>query len=89
MSATPAKDDVFFQLVTRFLEEANKLNEEHQRSRVSAALLSAASRYNAFTWLKRDPALMAGQTEEEAAQFFAEHYKAMFRENLEYLKSLK
>ena len=89
MSATPAKDDVFFELVSRFLEEANKLNEQHHRSRVSAALLSAASRYNAFTWLKRDPTLMPGQGEEEAAQFFAEHYKAMFLENIAYLKSLK
>lgn len=82
------EDQVFFDLVTRFVNEANRMNDEkHHRSRVSAALLFAAARYNAFTWMHRGEALNPGQTPEEAQEFFAEHYRTMFRENIEFLKA--
>jgi hypothetical protein len=88
MAAKPTHDAAFAELVSFFLTEANAQGDKHHRSRISAALLSAAARYNAFTWLQRDPALMPAQSSEEAAEFFAEHYKALFRENLAYLESL-
>jgi hypothetical protein len=53
--AISPEDQVFFDLVTRFINEANRMNDEqHHRSRVSAALLFAAARYNAFTWMHRE-----------------------------------
>ena len=86
--AISPEDQVFFDLVTRFIDEANRMNDEkHHRSRVSAALLFAAARYNAFTWMHRGPEMSPGQSVREAEDFFAEHYKTMFRENIEFLKA--
>ena len=86
--AISPEDQVFFDLVTRFISEANRMNDEkHHRSRVSAALLFAAARYNAFTWMHREKDMAPDQTPAEAEQFFAEHYKTMFRENVEFLKA--
>jgi hypothetical protein len=81
------EDQAFFDLVTRFLNEANLMNDTVHRSRVSAALLFAAARYNAFTWLHRDT--LQEQTEAEALEFFADHYKAMLKDNLAFLKTLE
>lgn len=82
------EDQVFFDLVTRFIAEANKMGEEnHHRSRISAALLFAAARYNAFTWMHRGPEMSPGQTPQEAEAFFAGHYKSMFLENVDFLKA--
>lgn len=81
-------DQVFFDLVTRFINEANRMNDEkHHRSRVSAALLFAAARYNAFTWMHREKDMNPGQSPEEAQEFFADHYRNMFLENVEFLKA--
>lgn len=86
--AISPEDQVFFDLVTRFINEANRMNDEkHHRSRVSAALLFAAARYNAFTWMHREKETGPGQSAAEAEEFFADHYKTMFRENVEFLKA--
>lgn len=88
MSSTlKPEDQAFFDLVTRFLNEANAMNDREHRSRISAAILFAAARYNAFTWMNRDT--MPEQTEDEAVEFFADHYRAMFRDNLAFLKTLE
>lgn len=88
MSSTlKPEDQAFFDLVTRFLNEANAMNDREHRSRISAAILFAAARYNAFTWMNRDT--MPGQTEAEAVEFFADHYRAMFQDNLAFLKTLE
>jgi Protein of unknown function (DUF3144) len=86
-TALRPEDQAFFDLVTRFLNEANAMNDANEhRSRVSAALLFAAARYNAFTWMHRDT--LPGQTEAEAVEFFAEHYRSMLKDNLAFLKTL-
>ena len=88
MSSTlKPEDQAFFDLVTRFLNEANAMNDREHRSRISAAILFAAARYNAFTWMHRDT--MPEQAEDEAVEFFADHYRAMFRDNLAFLKTLE
>lgn len=84
--ARDADDQVFFELVTRFINEANAMNDDHHRARVSSAILFAAARYNAFTWLNRDT--LPDQTEQQAEDVFADHYRAMFRSNLQFLKAL-
>ena len=81
------EDQAFFDLVTRFLNEANAMNDREHRSRISAAILFAAARYNAFTWMNRDT--MPEQAEDEAVEFFADHYRAMFRDNIAFLKTLE
>ena len=81
------EDQAFFDLVTRFLNEANAMGEREHRSRISAAIMFAAARYNAFTWMHRDS--LPDQTEDEAVAFFADHYEAMFRDNLAFLKTLE
>jgi len=80
------EDHAFFELVTKFINEANALNAAEHRSRISAAILYAAARYNAFTWMNRE--IDPEQTPEQAAEFFAGHYKAMFAENLQVLAAL-
>jgi Protein of unknown function (DUF3144) len=87
MSSLRPEDQAFFDLVTRFLNEANAMNDTEHRSRISAALLFAAARYNAFTWLNREA--MAEQTQDEAIEFFAEHYKSMLKDNFAFLKTLE
>lgn len=88
MSSTlKPEDQAFFDLVTRFLNEANAMSDREHRSRISAAILFAAARYNAFTWMHRDT--MPEQAEAEAVEFFAEHYRAMFRDNLAFLRTLE
>ena len=87
MSTLRPEDQVFFDLVTRFLNEANTMNDTEHRSRISAAIMFAAARYNAFTWMNRDQ--NPEQTEDEAVEFFAEHYRAMFRDNVTFLRTLE
>ena len=87
MTTLRPEDQAFFDLVTRFLNKANTMNDKEHRSRISAAIMFAAARYNAFTWMHRDQNME--QTEDEAVEFFAEHYRAMFRDNVIFLRTLE
>ena len=84
--STPSKEDAqqFFDLSNRFVTLANELGEEHGKPRVSAAILWAASRYSAFTWV------MSGapqkQTPEEAVELFVAQYRKMLVDNLKYMR---
>ena len=84
--STPSKEDAqqFFELSNRFVTLANELGEDHGKPRVSAAILWAASRYNAFTWV------MSGapekQTPEEAVEIFVAQYRKMLAENLKLMR---
>jgi hypothetical protein len=83
---TPSKEDAqqFFDLSNQFVTLANELGEEHGKPRVSAAILWAASRYSAFTWV------MSGapqkQTPEEAVELFVAQYRKMLVDNLKYMR---
>ena len=87
MSEMSPDDQAFFDLVTRFLNEANAMNDAAHRSRISAAILFAAARYNAFTWLHRE--VNQEQTEEQALEMFTEHYQKMWKENLAFLRAIE
>jgi hypothetical protein len=84
--STPSKEDAqqFFDLSNQFVTLANELGEEHGKPRVSAAILWAASRYSAFTWV------MSGapqkQTPEEAVELFVAQYRKMLVDNLKYMR---
>ncbi len=82
----PSQEDaqVFFDLSNQFVNLANELGETHGKPRVSAAVLWAASRYNAFTWV------MSGapekQTPEQAVELFVAQYRKMLVDNLKHMR---
>ncbi len=84
--STPSKEDAqqFFEISNQFVTLANELGEDHGRPRVSAAVLWAASRYNAFTWVMRGAP--EKQTPEEAVEIFVAQYRKMLAENLKLMR---
>lgn len=70
----------FFEVVDRFISRANTLGEKYPKAQVSAALLFAAARYNAFNWVNRS--MLLEQTPDEAALAFRAEYETMFRDNV-------
>jgi hypothetical protein len=70
----------FFEMVDRFINQANEYSKKFPHPRVSAALLFAAARYNAFNWVNRS--LLLEQTLDEAALAFRGEYEQMFRDNV-------
>jgi hypothetical protein len=81
---SPEDAQRFFDLSNQFVNLANDHGEEHGKPRVSAAILWAASRYNAFTWV------MSGapqrQTPEEAVELFVAQYRKMLEDNLRHMR---
>ena len=80
--STPSKEDAqqFFDLSNQFVTLANELGEDHGKPRVSAAILWAASRYNAFTWVMSGAA--GKQTPEEGIELCVAQYRKMPEDNL-------
>jgi hypothetical protein len=73
----------FYDVVDKFINLANELGTTWPRSRVSATLMFAAARYNAYNWLNRDVDL--DQTLEQAISYYGGQYEEMFRENVQEL----
>ncbi len=70
----------FLQLVDEFIGLANRLAEERSDGEVSAAILFAAGRYNAFNYLTRgDP----GQDRTAAIEFYVSEYRKALVSNLD------
>ncbi len=70
----------FLKLVDKFVELANQLSPEKGRGEVSAAILFAAGRYNAFNFLSQ------GGTSKErakATEFYVSAYRKAFVSNLD------
>lgn len=70
----------FFEMVDRFISNANAFAEQFPNPQVSAALLFAAARYNAFNWVGRTQ--LREQSVDEAAIAFRHEYEKMFRDNV-------
>lgn len=70
----------FFEMADRFISQANDFSKKIPQTQVSAALLFAAARYNAFNWANRDA--QQEQTLDEAAALFCAEYERMFRDNV-------
>lgn len=73
-------DAQFFEMVDRYISQANEFTKKYPQPRISAALLFAAARYNAFNWVHRSQ--MLEQTLEEATQLFRAEYEKMFLDNV-------
>ena len=70
----------FLKLVDEFIRQANQLAENDRAGEVSAAILFAAGRYNAFNFLSN------GGTDEgrpEAVEFYVSEYRKALESNLD------
>ncbi len=77
----------FFDMADRFLAVANALTEDAPVSRISAAMMYATARFNAF--LAQTQGLPPGEVDEDTARYFRDEYEKMLRENLAQVLSSK
>lgn len=68
----------FYDTVDRFIDLCNELSRNVERPMVSAAVLYAAARYNAFHFQASRP----GAEPEEALSYLGEQFIAMLKDNL-------
>jgi hypothetical protein len=73
-------DKEFFEITDEFIKLANSLNEKWPTHRISAALLYAAARYNAFNFYATDG---TPSDENEGIAYYCDQYKSMLATNLE------
>lgn len=73
----------FHEVADEFIHLANSLSEEWAPNLLSAAILYAAARYNAFHFMDTngDPA-----DEGKAIEFYTEQYRRMLMENIHELR---
>jgi hypothetical protein len=70
----------FLERVDQFVELANRLAEGGLQGEVSAAILFAAGRYNAFNFLSNDG---AQQDQDQAIEFYVAEYRKAIVSNLQ------
>ena len=70
----------FLKLVDEFIHLANRLAEERNDGEVSAAILFAAGRYNAFNFLSHDG---TEQDQPNAVEFYVAEYRKALVSNLQ------
>ena len=73
----------FYDVVDQFINLANRLAKEQSSGRISATILYAASRYNAFYFHATDPNVE--KNKEDAVEYYCEQYKKMLLDNLDEL----
>ena len=74
-------DDAFFERADEFLAVANRLiGEETPPGRVSASMMFATARFNAFA--AQAQGVPPGEVDEETVRYFRDEYEKMLRENL-------
>ena len=73
----------FHEVADEFVNLANDLSEEWAPNFLSAAILYAAARYNAFHFMETN-----GDPDKEAAavEYYTEQYRKMLKENLHELR---
>jgi len=76
-------DKDFFKRTDAFIKVANELSTEHDLGKVSASLLYAAARFNAFIVASsaKDKA-EADRNKVEAIEYFTEQYRSMLLANM-------
>lgn len=75
----------FWELADSFIQQANALSQSDPIAQVSAALMYAASRYNAFALQAQSGDL--AEHKEEALEYLCTQYKKMCHENIEIISS--
>ncbi|MDT8342841.1 MAG: DUF3144 domain-containing protein [Thermohalobaculum sp.] len=74
------RDRAFFDVADQFIAVANRLADEVPSSRISAAMMYATARFNAF--LAQTQGVEPGDVDEATIAYFREEYERMLRENL-------
>ena len=77
-------DKDFFKRTDAFIKVANELTSEHDIGKVSASMLYAAARFNAFIVASsaKDKA-EADRNKVEAIEYFTNQYRSMLMANME------
>ena len=70
----------FLKLVDEFIDLANRLAQDGKDGEVSAAILFAAGRYNAFNFVSHNG---TSQDQEKAVEFYVSEYRRAIVSNLE------
>ena len=73
------QEDVFHEVADEFINLANDLSDDWAQPLLSAAILYAAARYNAFNFNTCDG---NAANKEAAIRYYTEQYSKMLRENL-------
>jgi hypothetical protein len=79
-AATPDQQKAFFEMADVFVAAANGLTARATPAQISAAMLYATARWNAF--VAQSQGLPPGEIDEEAVAYFRGEYEAALRENL-------
>ncbi len=78
------QEDVFHEVSDEFINLANDLSEDWAEPMLSAAILHAAARYNAFHFNNTDGDF---DNENAAIEYYCEQYRQMLKENLSQIKN--
>ncbi len=73
------QEEVFHEVADEFINLANDLSDDWASPLLSAAIMYAAARYNAFNFRTMDG---DEQNIEQAIRYYTEQYGRMLRENL-------
>jgi hypothetical protein len=73
------QEDVFHEVADEFIHLANELSDDWAMPLLSAAIMYAAARFNAFNFQAVDG---DDSKREEAIRYYTEQYNKMLRENL-------
>ena len=77
-------DKDFFKRTDAFIKVANELSQEHDLGKVSASLLYAAARFNAFIVASSaEDKAAADRNKVEAIEYFTEQYRSMLMANMD------
>ena len=77
-------DKAYFKRTDAFINVANDLCKEHDMGKVSASLLYAASRFNAYIVASSaDDKAAADRNKVEAIEYFTEQYRSMLIANMD------
>ena len=71
-------------MVDEFVHLANELNEKHNSTKISSAMMFAAARYSAFNFFVTD-----GERENEAKaiDYYSEQFRKMLHDNFQETRS--
>lgn len=79
-------EEEFFKVADQFIELANELVHEWGTPRVSAALLFAATRFNAHNFYSTDG---EKQNRKQAVKYYCTQYRKMLMENMDTLSQVQ
>jgi hypothetical protein len=76
-------DQSLYDLADEFINKANELGKDWSATRLSAAMLYATARFNAYNYFKieDDPSAKHGM------EYFTDQYRTMLKEHLDFFEA--